>query len=316
MKKILSVMVLMLTTVVSAGAQEFKFGYPATPAGALAIVSNKIGVWKKHNLNVKTVQQAAAINVRDALVSGSLDIGFAGLSNFIVAVAAGAPLVSIGIAVDQCAATAVVVRKDSPYKTFADLKGKRIGSGIGSVTHGTFVNSVLPKNHLSAKDIHITNVRFRDMISALLSDSIDAATAVEPFLSQAEHAGTIRIITDFCPYAPVPIVIATGKQTLEKRAATEKAFMAALLEVAKFFADHPEKAAQIYGDELRAKGFDLPPQTVLQIVKRLNISPERVRISSAMVNYTQQEAERMKAAGQIDKLLDMKAAMDTSVAPK
>lgn len=299
----------------SAGAEQLKFGYPGTPAGAFAIVANKLDVWKKHDVDVVAVQQAAAVNVRDALVSGSLDVGFAGLSNFIVAVAAGAPTVTIGIAVDQCAASAVVVRKESPYRTLADLRGKRIGSEFATVTHGSFVSGMLPKNQMSTKDVQIVNVRFGDMISALLSGSVDAVTAVEPFLSQAENAGSIRILTDFCPFAPVPVVIATGQKTLKSKNASERKFMAALSEVAQFFADHPEDVAKIYGDEMRAKGFDLPPAVVLQIVKRLNITPERMRLTPDMIQYAQDEAARMKDSGQIDTLPDMKSAMDTSIAP-
>jgi NitT/TauT family transport system substrate-binding protein len=305
---------LLAMVIASAHAQDFKFGYPSTPAGALAIVANKLDVWKKYDIVVTPIQQAAAVNVRDALVSGSLDVGFAGLSNFIVAVAAGAPVVTIGIATDQCAASAIVVRGDSPYKTLADLKGKRIGSEIATVTHGTFVSRVLPKSQLGPRDLRVVNVRFGDMISALLSNSVDAVTAVEPFLSQAERNGTIRILTDFCPFGPVPVVVTTGKLTLQNRRDTEEKFMKALIEVAQFFADKPSEAAKIYGDELRAKGFDLPPETVLQIVKRLNITPQRLRLSPDMLAYAQEEARRMNAAGQIDMVPDLKAAFDPAVA--
>jgi ABC-type nitrate/sulfonate/bicarbonate transport system substrate-binding protein len=310
---VLSLASLALITALPSHAQQLKFGYPGTPAGAFAIVANKLDVWKKHGVEVQTVQQAAAVNVRDAIVSGSLDVGFAGLSNFIVAVAAGAPMVTVGVAVDQCAASAVVVRKDSPYKKFSDLKGKRIGSEFATVTHGSFVSGMLPKNQMTPKDVQVINVRFGDMISSLLSGSVDGVTAVEPFLSQAESAGTIRILTDFCPYAPVPVVIATGQKTLKDKKAGLQKFMAALSEAAQFFADHPDDAARIYGDELRAKGFDLPAPVVAQIVKRLNISAMRIRLSPEMVKYAQEEAGRMKASGQIDTVPDMAAAMDSSL---
>jgi ABC-type nitrate/sulfonate/bicarbonate transport system substrate-binding protein len=111
------------------------------------------------------------------------------------------------------------------------------------------------------------------------------------------------------------VVIATGQRTLKDKNASERKFMAALSEVAQFFADHPEDVAKIYGDEMRAKGFDLPPAVVLQIVKRLNITPERMRLTPEMIQYAQDEASRMKDSGQIDTLPDMKSAMDASVVP-
>src|SRR5262245_25794277 len=45
----------------SASAQELRFGYPATPAGAIGIVGNALGVWKRHDLDLAAVQTAAAI---------------------------------------------------------------------------------------------------------------------------------------------------------------------------------------------------------------------------------------------------------------
>ncbi len=295
-------------------AQALRFGYPGTPAGALAIVANSLNIWKKHDVDVDAIPQAAAVNVRDALVGGSLDIGFAGLSNFIVGVAAGAPLKAIGVAVDQCAASALVVKADAPYKTLADLKGRRIGSEFATVTHGSLLSGVLPKNQIGVREIHLVNVRFGDMISALMSGSVDAVTAVEPFLSQAENTGMVRIITDFCPYAPVPVVITTTNSTLKSKLDQERRFMAALLEVAQLFKDKPEEAAKIYGDQLRSKGFELPPEVVIQIIKRLNITPEKMKISNDLVQYTQDEASRMKASGQIDVVPDMASAVDQSLA--
>jgi len=164
MKKIVILLSFLIAS--SLNAQELKFGYPSTPAGAFAIVANKLDIWKKYQINITLVEQAAAINVRDALVGGSLDIGFVGLSNFVVAVAAGAPMVTIGVAVDQCAATALVVKKNSSIKSIADLKGKKIGSEVATVTHGSLTNGVLPKSKLTTKEVQIINIRFRDMISA------------------------------------------------------------------------------------------------------------------------------------------------------
>src|SRR5215470_4740871 len=122
------------------------------------------------------------------------------------------PAGSIGIAVNQCAATTVAVRADAPYRSLDDLKGKRIGSEIGSVTHSTLVNRVLSGSDRTPGDFKIVNVRFRDMISALLANSLEAVTAVEPFLSAAEHANSVRVLTDFCPHGKVYMLLVANEQ--------------------------------------------------------------------------------------------------------
>ena len=57
---------------------ELRFGYPQTPAGAVAVVANELRVWDRHNLQVQALAFPAAINTRDAIVGGKLEVGIAG----------------------------------------------------------------------------------------------------------------------------------------------------------------------------------------------------------------------------------------------
>jgi NitT/TauT family transport system substrate-binding protein len=309
MKSRLGLTIALVLAPLSASAQELRFGYPATPAGAIGIVGNALGVWKKHDLDLSAVQTAAAIDTRNAMVAGSVDIGINGLSNFLAAAARGAPLVAIGVAVDQCAATTVAVRADAPYRSLADLKGKRIGSEVGSITHGTLVNRVLAAEGTAPSDFTVINVRFRDMIGALLSNSVEAVTAVEPFLSAAERSGNVRAITDFCPYGKVYMLLVANEQV---RASVRKVenFLQAVQEIDGIFSTDPAKAARIYGDDLRSKGFDIPPDVAERIVARLGIAADTARFRPDIIDYARDEARLMKQNGWLDADPNVAAAFD------
>jgi len=309
MKIGLGLIMALALALLSASAQELRFGYPATPAGAIGIVGNALGVWKRHDLDLAAVQTAAAIDTRNAMVAGSVNIGINGLSNFLAAAARGAPLVSIGVAVQQCAATAVAVRADAPYRSLADLKGKRIGSEVGSITHGTLVNRVLTGEGSAPSDFKIINVRFRDMISALLSNSVEAVTAVEPFLSAAERAGSVRVITDFCPYGKVYMLLVANEQVRASGPKVES-FLQAIQEIHGTFSTDPAKAAQIYGDDLRGKGFDIPPDVAERIVTRLGIAADTARFRPDIIDYARDEARLMKQNGLLDADPDVTGAFD------
>lgn len=294
---------------VAASSQELRFGYPATPAGAIAIVGNALDVWKKHGLDLSAVQTAAAIDTRNAMVAGSVNIGVNGLSNFLSAVARGAPLAAIGVAVEQCAATTIAVRVDAPYRTLADLKGKRIGSEVGSVTHGTLVNRVLSSQGVTPDDFKIVNLRFRDMIGALASNSIEAVTAVEPFLSAAEHADNVRVVTDFCPYGKVYLLLVANEQVRASGKPVQN-FLQAIAEIDAFLKNDPARAAQIYGDDLRAKGFDLPPEVVSRIVSRLRIGADTARFTPDILDYARDEVRLMKQNALLDADPNLATAFD------
>jgi NitT/TauT family transport system substrate-binding protein len=309
MKPLLCLLVALIAAPSVASSQELRFGYPATPAGAIGIVGNALNVWKKHGLDLTAVQTAAGVDTRNAMVAGSVNIGFNGLSNFLSAAARGAPLVAVGVAVDQCAATAVTVRSDAPFRSLADLKGKRIGSEVGSVTHSTLVNRVLSSPGVAPGDFRIINVRFRDMISALLSGSVDAVSAVEPFLSAAEHAGEVRVVTDFCPYGKVYMLIVAHEQV---RASGEPLlnFLRAVREIDDLFTADPLGAARIYGDDLRTKGFNIPPEVAERIIRRLGIGRDTVRLPPDILDYARDELRLMKQNGMLDTEPDMRAAFD------
>jgi len=309
MKRLFVLVAALAATPPAAHAQQLRFGYPATPAGAIGIVGNALDIWKKHSLDLSAVQTAAAIDTRNAMVAGSVNIGINGLSNFLSATARGAPLVSIGVAVDQCAATTVAVRADSPYRKLDDLKGKRIGSEIGSITHGTLVNRVLSAKDRAPADFKIINVRFRDMISALLSDSVEAVTAVEPFLSAAEHAKSVRVVTDFCPHGRVYMLLVANEQVRASGAPVQN-FLRAIAEIHAIIKNDPGRAAQIYGDDLRAKGFDIPPDVVERIVARLGVTAGTAQFAPDIIDYAREEVRLMKQNGLIDVDPNLAAAFD------
>jgi len=291
----------------AAAAQEaIKFGYPQTPAGAVAVVAEKTGLWAKNGLKVESISFAAAINARDAIIGGRLDIGIAGLSNFLVGSSA-AGMVALGIAVDQCASTAVMVKPGSTIRSIADLRGKRVASQTGTITHSVFVNRLLPMAKLTKRDVQMVNLRFQDMISALAAGSVDAVTAVDPFLSSAEQAGAAIAVTDFCSGGPVPLVL-VASENFARNTDRVRNFIKTWQEAGKIFQSQPERAAEIYSDSLKARGYDLPHDVVMNIIRRLNVKPDTVLFSPRFLAYVREEVNFMQQEGQLEHLPDLAAA--------
>lgn len=287
----------------AAGEDTVKLGYPLTPVGALAVVAEQTELWSKNGLKVESVPFAAAINVRDALVGGRVDVGITGLSNFLVG-ASEAGMLALGVAADQCASTAILVKPDSPIRSITDLKGKRVASQTGTVTHGAFVNRVLKSAGIAVSDLEMVNLRFQDMISALSAGSVDAVTAVDPFLSSAEHANAGVIVSDFCPYGRVPLIFAASENFMKNQDVVRK-LITAWQDAAKLFVSEPQRTAQIYADSLKARGYELPPEVVLKIVQRLNVKPATILFSPEFLAYVGEEASFMQQSGQLARVPDL-----------
>jgi len=86
----------------------------------------------------------AAAPILEALNAGALDVGYTGDLSFLTVYAAGAPIKAIGGTRSNARTQAILVRKDSPIRTAADLKGKRLAGTRGG--WGQFlINATLEK---------------------------------------------------------------------------------------------------------------------------------------------------------------------------
>ena len=78
-------------------------------------------------------------------------------------------------------------RKDSPLKTVADLKGKKVALNKGSNVHYLLVKA-LEKAGLAYTDIEVNFLPPADARAAFEKQAVDAWVIWEPFLAAAEAA--------------------------------------------------------------------------------------------------------------------------------
>jgi ABC-type nitrate/sulfonate/bicarbonate transport system substrate-binding protein len=156
-------------------------------------------------------------------------------------------IVSLGVAVDQCASAAILVKPGSTIRSLADLKGKRIASQSGTITQSVLINRLLPGAKLTAGDVQLVNLRFQEMVSALSARSVDADAAVEPFLSSAEQSGTGTVVTDFCRAGPVPLIFAAST-SFAKTADVVRKFIKTWQQAGKLFQSDPDGPRQCKSD--------------------------------------------------------------------
>ena len=108
-------------------------------------------LFEKYGLDTKVVHARGAVPVQ-ALVSGSVEFGAFSGSSAVAAVLAGSDLVLVA-AKGNFAVMSFWVRRDSPIKTLANLKGKTVGvTRAGSASH-TIARIALKSAGLSDRDV-------------------------------------------------------------------------------------------------------------------------------------------------------------------
>src|SRR6478609_11893012 len=86
----------------------------------------------------------------------------------------------------------IMVREDSPYQHFAELKGKRVAIPSRFAVDFLFLRKMLARENMTPKDIEIIEMPPPDMPAALYANAVDAYCTGEPFGAAAQRAGYAR----------------------------------------------------------------------------------------------------------------------------
>jgi sulfonate transport system substrate-binding protein len=143
--------------------------------------------------SVKWVEFQFGPPMLEAMGAGAVDLGAVGDTPPIFAQAGGSSLVYV--AATPSAQHAVLVPKNSPIKTLAELKGKRVAFGKGSSAQNVTIKA-LALAGLTLKDIEASYLSPADATAAFNGGNIDAWVVWDPYFAIAEQHYGARLIAD------------------------------------------------------------------------------------------------------------------------
>ncbi len=129
----------------------------------------------------------------EAISLGAIDLGQTGDAPPIFAQAAGGPITYVAAQEAAGSGAAVLVQKDSPLRTLADLKGKRVAFAKASSAHNLTI-AALEKAGLTYRDIEPVTLAPADAAAAFARGSVDAWTIWDPYFAIAEMQPTTRVL--------------------------------------------------------------------------------------------------------------------------
>ncbi len=256
-----------------AEAAPINFGFQNTSWGTIGMIAEAEDLFKKAGGNVNIHKFDSGKTTRDAMISGRIDIGVIGATPFIIGAAKG-ELEAIGLALYGAKTLAVVAGLKSGVNSVKDLKGKKVGSQLGSATDFVFQNKILPKAGLKKDDVQIINVRFQNHVSALAAGSIDAFAGVEPFPSVAEVEKLGKVLTDYSDYDLQPIMLAANKSAVDKNRDGVIAFMRGWLAAVKIYDDKRDQATAIVLKHFKDQGFSVDDKVIKLMLSKIDVNPE------------------------------------------
>src|SRR2546430_736941 len=130
--------------------------------------------------------------LKEAMVAGKVKAAMM-LAPMVMDLAAKGVPVKV-VALGHRSGAVIMVRRESPYKSFADLKGKRIAIPSRFAVDHIFVRKLMAAHGLKDGDLTMVELAPPDMPAALLADAVDAYATGEPFGAKAEMDGYARVL--------------------------------------------------------------------------------------------------------------------------
>jgi NitT/TauT family transport system substrate-binding protein len=292
---------------------KIRLGYMPIAEETPKFVASERGIFQKHGLDVEMVRFESGPDMGTALLGGSIQVGMIGTPGLIHAAVAGRPLVAI---VDNGSNrmgpsgfeyyTGLVVLDSSPIKTIGDLTGKRVAVNVLKANSETQTvmqvrrwNRENPSRALDInKDIQMILIPFGSMPAALEKGIVDAASMIEPFMTQITMSRKVRVIAPVeyaLPNWPVSFGI-VRRDFGEKNADIIRRYQAAWNESVRWIGQNQAAAKGIM-----QKYVGVTPEVANRIVL-----PDWSEDIGAARRSTEEVMKAMLAAGMIPREVDLR----------
>jgi len=165
----------------------------------------------------------------------------------IFAQAAGAKLAYVAEEAPSPGAQAILVPADSPIKTLADLKGKKVAVTKAAGSHYLLI-AALGSAHLNSKDISSAFLTPADGRAAFVSKNVDAWVAWDPFLTTALRQNGARVLADGKGIASYKRYYLASESYARARGDVLKVIYSKLDETGKWVKANPKEAAALLAE--------------------------------------------------------------------
>jgi len=237
---------------------------------------------KPSGVKVKWTLSQGSNRALEYLSANSIDFGSTAGLAAVLSRANGNPIKSVYV-YSRPEWTALVVAKDSPIKTVADLKGKKIAATKGTDPY-LFLLRTLKLHDIKKSDVEIVHLQHADGRAALESGRVDAWAGLDPHRAASELQVNSRLLYRNVAFNTYGFLNVT-EDFAKKYPDQVKQVIAAYERARLWILANPKEASQLQADEAKIS---------LAVAK---VQLNRTDFSNPVIGHEQSDA--LKAAAPI-----------------
>ena len=242
----------------TAGAEPKSSGPVTVKVGQMPIVDSvgfkfavDKGYFKAEGIEAKADFTNAGAMVTN-LVNGSNQFVLGETAILVQAFDKGLPVRIIGVATkttDQPTEDTgtVLIAKNSPVKTAADLNGRTVAVGALKGGGEISLRAALDKAGADSTKVKFIEMPLPDMTAALTSGRVDAISTISPFDQAALSEGATRLMSPGAEAAPhaMQVAVATTAKFEKEHPNAVKGFLRALAKGTEYAAANPDEVRKV-----------------------------------------------------------------------
>jgi NitT/TauT family transport system substrate-binding protein len=222
-----------------------------------------LGIYRKVDLDIQRIDLEGGAKLHQAMAAGAIDIALGGGTDLLF-VAKGSPEKAVGVLGNAPSNLSILVLGDSPIRTIADLKGKKIAATtVGSLT-SWFAQEIARRQGWGVDGITLVYLGGTvSMLAGLTTKTVDAASAsLEVGHIRGDATGKYRMIVKGGEFVHdfIASVIYASNATMAERPDALRRFLKGWFETVAYLHSHKAEAIP-----LMAKIMSAPQDAVGRI---------------------------------------------------
>ncbi|OLN30795.1 ABC transporter substrate-binding protein [Desulfosporosinus metallidurans] len=164
---------------------------PNMGSASTLVTAIKMGYFKQEGIDVELVQFAKGPDEIAAMGSGNIDVSQIGHGAHTLAAKGQANIITID---DTSLADAVMGNKDKGINTISDLKGKTIGTSLGTSSQ-VILDLALASVGMTEKDVKVVQMDPSAAVTAMVTGNVDAVAIWSPSTITVKQKMGDKVVT-------------------------------------------------------------------------------------------------------------------------